>query len=213
MTGIKEALAECDSIPSGEKIPWQNIADKHGVVRSTLTRRHRHETRSREEVSTSQRNLQPQQEAELVKYIEKLTERKLPPTREIVQNYASDIAGHPVSESWVTRFLHRHEDELTSQWSTSMDRQRHAADSSDKYKVYFEQLGSKIDFYEVEPEHTYSMDEKGFMVGAVGRQKRIFSKLADRVSSHPGFQLTHHNSTPSSKHAFFRHPHCQNEHP
>jgi alkylated DNA nucleotide flippase Atl1 len=135
MTGIEEALAECDSIPSGDKTPWQRIADKHGVVRSTLTRRHRRETRSREEVSTSQQNLQPQQEAELVKYIEGLTERKLPPTREMVQNYASDIAGHPVSESWVARFLHRHQDELTSQWSTSMDRKRHAADSSDKYNV------------------------------------------------------------------------------
>ena len=108
MTGIEEALAECDSIPSGDKTPWQRIADKHGVVRSTLTRRHRRETRSREEVSTSQRNLQPEQEAELVKYIEELTERKLPPTREMVQIYASNIAGHPVSESWVTRFLHRH---------------------------------------------------------------------------------------------------------
>ena len=57
-----------------------------------------------------------------------------------------------------------------------MDRQRHAADSSDKYKVYFEQLGSKIDFYEVESAHTYNMDKKGFMIGAVSRQKRIFSK-------------------------------------
>jgi hypothetical protein len=57
-----------------------------------------------------------------------------------------------------------------------MDRNRHAADSGDKYEVYFEQLGSKIDFYEVEPEHTYNMDEKGFIIGAVGRQKRIFSK-------------------------------------
>jgi hypothetical protein len=106
MTGITEALAECDSIPSGDKIPWQEIADKHGVVRSTLTRRHRRETRSRKEVLTSQRNLQPQQQAELVKYIERLTDRKLPPTREIVQSYASDIAAHPVSESWVTRFLY-----------------------------------------------------------------------------------------------------------
>jgi hypothetical protein len=57
-----------------------------------------------------------------------------------------------------------------------MDRQRYATDSGDKYKVYFKQLGSKIDFYKVEPEHTYNMDEKGFIIGAVSRQKRIFSK-------------------------------------
>jgi hypothetical protein len=57
-----------------------------------------------------------------------------------------------------------------------MDYQRHAADSSDQYKVFFDELGSKIDYYEVEAEHTYNMDEKGFIIGAVSRQKSIFSK-------------------------------------
>jgi hypothetical protein len=41
-----------------------------------------------------------------------------------------------------------------------MDRQRHAPDPGDKYTVYSEQLGNKIDFYEVEPEHTYNTDKK-----------------------------------------------------
>jgi hypothetical protein len=41
-----------------------------------------------------------------VKYREDLAKRKLPPTREMVQIYASDIAAHSVSESWVTRFLY-----------------------------------------------------------------------------------------------------------
>jgi hypothetical protein len=173
---MEEALAELDALESSEEFCYATIAKKHGVARSTLSRKHRGVSGSRAEASLARRNLQPEQEAELVKYIERLTERKLPPTREMVQNYASDIAGHPVSESWVARFLHRHQDELTSQWSTSMDRKRHAADSGNKYKVYSKQLGSKIDFYEVEPEHTYNMDEKGFMIGAVGRQKKIFSK-------------------------------------
>ncbi|KAF1360848.1 hypothetical protein EJ07DRAFT_176935 [Lizonia empirigonia] len=173
---MEDALADLDALDSSEEVCYATIAKKHGVDRSTLSRKHQGVSGSRAEAGLARRNLQPEQEAELVKYIEGLTERKLPPTREMVQNYASDIAGHSVSESWVTRFLHRHQDELTSQWSTSMDRQRHAADSGDKYKVYFEQLGSKIDFYEMEPEHTYNMDEKGFMIGVVGRQKRIFSK-------------------------------------
>lgn len=38
MTGIEEALKEVERVPSGDEIPWQKIADKHGVVRSTLTR-------------------------------------------------------------------------------------------------------------------------------------------------------------------------------
>jgi hypothetical protein len=57
-----------------------------------------------------------------------------------------------------------------------MDRKHHAANSSDRCKVYFEQLGSKIDFYEVELEHTYNMDEKGFFVGITSRSKRVFSR-------------------------------------
>lgn len=73
-----------------------------------------------------------------MKYTEGLAEHKLPATRAVVQNYASGVAGHPGSESWVTCFLHRHQDELASQWNTSMDRQRYAADSGDTYKVYFE---------------------------------------------------------------------------
>lgn len=111
---MEEALAELDALDSSEELCYATIARKHGVTRSTLSRKHRGVSGSRAEASLARRNLQLEQEAELVKYIEGLTERKLPPTREMVQNYASDIAGYPVSESWVTRFLHRHEDKLTS---------------------------------------------------------------------------------------------------
>ena len=57
-----------------------------------------------------------------------------------------------------------------------MDSIRHAADSSEKYSLYFDLLQHKIAEYNVETEHTYNMDEKGIMIGVVGRSKRIFSK-------------------------------------
>jgi len=60
MTGIDEALAECDFVTSSDKILWQRIDHKHHVVCSTLARGNPCETRSQEEVSTSQQNLQPQ---------------------------------------------------------------------------------------------------------------------------------------------------------
>ena len=81
-----------------------------------------------------------------------------------------------MSESWVTRFVNKHQDQLISQWTTAIDANRHAADSGEKYRRYFELLQLKIAKYNVEPEHTYNMDEKGFMIGVVGRSKRIFSK-------------------------------------
>ncbi len=57
-----------------------------------------------------------------------------------------------------------------------MDANRPAADSGDKYRQYFDLVEEKIVRYDVEPENRYNMDEKGFMIGAVGRTKRVFSK-------------------------------------
>jgi hypothetical protein len=57
-----------------------------------------------------------------------------------------------------------------------MDRVRHQADSGDRYQLFFQLLAEKIEEYNIEPRHTYNMDEKGFLIGVIGRSKRIFSK-------------------------------------
>jgi hypothetical protein len=57
-----------------------------------------------------------------------------------------------------------------------MDSNRHNAESGYKYKLYFDLLQQKITKYNVEPENTYNMDEKGFAIGVLGRSKRIFSR-------------------------------------
>jgi hypothetical protein len=99
MTGINEARAEVETIPSEDEIPWQRIADKHGVVRSTLTRNVTGETRPQEDWTIAQRKLNPRQEEELAKYIISLTERHLPPTRQMIANFASEIAQNTISDS------------------------------------------------------------------------------------------------------------------
>lgn len=112
---MEEAPTEIDALDSGESFCYADIAKKYSVDCSTLSRKHRSVSGSRAGVGLASRNLRPEQETELVKYVEELIEHKLPSTKEIVQNYASEISGHPVSESWVTRFLHRHQGELTFQ--------------------------------------------------------------------------------------------------
>jgi hypothetical protein len=82
------------------------------------------------------------------------------------------------SISWVDHFVQRHANEPTPRWSTSMDCQHRAADSSAKCTRYFELLTEKIEYYKVEPEHTYNMDEKGFMLVVVGCSKRSFSRAS-----------------------------------
>jgi hypothetical protein len=82
-------------------------------------------TRSKEEGYASQQALSPQQEIELVQYIERLKKRGLPPTREIIKNFSSEVAKRQLGESWVTRFINRNKIHLISKRTTGIDRNRH----------------------------------------------------------------------------------------
>jgi hypothetical protein len=57
-----------------------------------------------------------------------------------------------------------------------MDSVRHNADSESKYNLYFDLLYQKMEEYQVEPQNIYNMDKKGFLIGIMGRSKRIFNK-------------------------------------
>ncbi|KAF1361372.1 hypothetical protein EJ07DRAFT_154162 [Lizonia empirigonia] len=85
----------------------------------------------------SQRLLNTTQEQELVKYIETLSKRGLPPTREMIRNFASEIARKPVDKAWADRFIARHRDHLLLKWTSGKDSNRHKADSLYKYEEYF----------------------------------------------------------------------------
>ncbi|KAJ8113922.1 hypothetical protein OPT61_g4067 [Boeremia exigua] len=176
MAPIDEALAAIEALGPGEKLVYQKIADQYSVDRSTLARRHRRVQNSQEAKHSNQQKLTLQQEAELVKYIEELTSRRIPPTREIIRNFASAVAKEPVSESWVTRFINKYTIDLISKYSTGMDSDHHNADSHSKYKLYFNLLQAKIDEYNVEVEDTYNIDEKGFLISITTRTKHVFSR-------------------------------------
>jgi hypothetical protein len=175
---ILDAIAAIESQEAGERLSYRRAAEIFKVDRRTLARRHKGQTQSYAAAAKARQLLNPQQELELVKYIERSAKRGLPPTREMVQNFASAVAKWEVSESWVTRFLHRHDRDLTSKWTVGMDRVRHIADSPERYKAYFTLLHSKIQQYKVEAEDIYNMDEKGFVIGKTTRSKRIFSKAS-----------------------------------
>jgi hypothetical protein len=99
----------------------------------------------------------------------------------MVRNFAAQIAKEPVGDGWVMRFLKRHNAHCISRWTPGMDATRHRADSEAKYNLYFDLLYRKITQYNVEPRHSYNMDEKGFLIGVTGRSKRIFSKALTSV--------------------------------
>jgi hypothetical protein len=77
---------------------------------------------------------------------------------------------------WVTRFLERNRNHLTSGWTTGMDCNRHQAESEHSYRQYFDLFHAKIREYNVDARHIYNMDEKGFLGGITSRSKRVCLK-------------------------------------
>jgi hypothetical protein len=176
MDPLEAAIAALESLKLGEKINYTQIAKKYGVDRTTLSRRHRGGQAPPSVKHENQRLLNDLQETELVKYIDRLTVRGLPPTRNMIRNFASQIAGKEAGKSWVERFLKRGTTAVVSHWAAGIDSSRKKADSALKYSLYFQLLEEKITKYNVEPRHTYNMDEKGFLIGILSKQKRVFSR-------------------------------------
>ena len=176
MDPLSAALEFILSLDVGEKPNYTQIAEKYGVGRDRLARRHQGVQGTREEKCDSQRLLTPTQEQELIQYIDGLCVRGLSPSRTMIRNFASEIAGRETGKTWVARFLQRHQIDLISRWTSGIDASRKRADSAFKYSLYFELLYRKMEQYGIEPRHMYNMDEKGFLIGVLLKMKRIFSR-------------------------------------
>ncbi|KAM4061782.1 DDE superfamily endonuclease [Hirsutella rhossiliensis] len=93
----------------------------------------------------------------------------------MIKNFAQDMAKMEVGKNWPYSFVNRHRNELGCTWFDGFDVARKRADSASRYKDYFELIRSKIEEYDIASCNTYSMDEKGFLLGVINRTKRVFS--------------------------------------
>jgi hypothetical protein len=176
MGSIEAALAAIKLLEPGEKLVYAQIAREYNVEPTTLARRHKSASTSCSFNAQNCQALHPQQELELLHYIKRLTKQGLPPTQAMIQNFASQIAQRELGVHWVDCFVQRHPNQLISKWTMAMDNSRHKADSGRKYSLYFDLLREQIEQYHIEPCHMYNIGEKGFMLGVVGRSRRIFSR-------------------------------------
>ena len=137
MAAIDDALAACDlaDVPN-----YAQIAREFGVNRSTLSRRHRGIIRAAEDLHESQQLLSESQEKELVKYINRLNEKGIPPTCPMVRNFAAEIAQIQPGQKWPYRFVQRHKDELKSCYLEGLDLSRKRAESYTNIRRYFEMV-------------------------------------------------------------------------
>ena len=169
------ALAD---LRSSDGLKISDVAKKHGVTRSALSKRVNAKTSSRPRGHESQRKLNDKQEEELVSYINihHLCERCLPPTPKIVANIAQELCGRRLSKSWSSRFVARHKHRLDARYLNTIDLARHRADSRSNYEAYFALVGQETEEYKISADNIYNMDEKGFLIGKLQKTRRIIAR-------------------------------------
>jgi hypothetical protein len=98
MDPIDKAIAAIKALSHKEQLLYRKAAEKFKVNRTTLAQRHQGCQAPQDTQIANRQLLNPQQESELVSYIEELNSDKLPPTKAIVRNFASEIAQKRVGE-------------------------------------------------------------------------------------------------------------------
>jgi len=125
---MKKALEEVDNSDTPNITA---IAKKHNLYPSTLNRRVRGVTVSRQErASNDQKLLTDPQEETLLKQLNWLSDRGLHATVRIVRNMVEEFLGHPIGRTWVYRFLERYKGRYTSVYLKGFDRERKIADNA-----------------------------------------------------------------------------------
>ncbi|EUC26989.1 hypothetical protein COCCADRAFT_76527, partial [Bipolaris zeicola 26-R-13] len=84
MTNIEAAIGAINAPEPGEPFTYTEIAKRFGVNRSTLSQRHRGHRASRAEGYQKLKLLHLHQEQALIAYINRLTDRGLPPTQSMI---------------------------------------------------------------------------------------------------------------------------------
>jgi Tc5 transposase DNA-binding domain len=135
---IRAAIADLES---QDRINYKVTAIKWGLKRTTLARRHRGETGSKQEANSyARQKLTDTQEKTLIRHINKLSDRGFPPTPQIVKNLAEEIAGVALGPNWVSRFCKRHQKQLLSVYLRTIDHKRKLADNSYHFKYFYDQV-------------------------------------------------------------------------
>jgi hypothetical protein len=94
---IKAAM---DQLDSQKVLNYAAAARDHHISPMTLARRYRGKTVSRAEAnSTYRQRLNDVQEDTLLRYIDTLTDRNIPPTSQIIKNLTEEILKGPIGKN------------------------------------------------------------------------------------------------------------------
>lgn len=65
-----------------------------------------------------------------------------------------------------------------------MDLERYNSESEKQFNYWFDGLQALIAKYSIEPENTFNMDERGFLIGYLTKARRIFANAATKNKKH-----------------------------
>ena len=103
---IELAIAD---LANQTKPNYMATAKKYGVARMTLRDRFLGESLSMQAAASKYRQrLTLVQEEALIKHINSLTNRGLPPTSRMVRNLAEEIINRPIGKNWTGDFVRRY---------------------------------------------------------------------------------------------------------
>ncbi len=85
---------------------YSQVAKKYELEWTTLSKRYKGQTVSRKVfLSESWQCLTEVQEEALIEQINKLTDKHIPPTSQMVKNFAEEIIGREVRKNWTQGFI------------------------------------------------------------------------------------------------------------
>ena len=173
------------ALPLGEeckqdKPSFRYYAHKYDISKDTLCRRFNSKHKPHRSGHQGQQRLSPVEETNLKTWILMLAEWGFPPLVGRIRVQAEELLKargdcKPLGVNWVQKLLKRHP-ELESRFIQSMDKERVNAMNYDSVSDWFNLYRGVLGKYQILKEDTYNMDEKGFALGQIGKQKVIASK-------------------------------------
>lgn len=135
MAQMEAALEHLSAL---EKPNYAATAKRFNVAETTLRRRFLGEGLSRQQYASERcQHLNTVQEEVLLGYIDKLTNKHIPPTTQIIRNLAEELLGHPVGKNWAAGFCKRHKDRVSSIYLRPLDRARVASERPELYEHFY----------------------------------------------------------------------------
>jgi Tc5 transposase DNA-binding domain len=127
---------------SKQSIPnFSGTAKRFQVNRTTLRRRFDGSQQSfRAAREDTHQCLTTAQEETLIGFINRLTDRSLPPTSQIVKNVAEELRGGPVGKNWVAQFTRRHKDRLHACYLRTINSKRAKAEYIPLIQKFYDQV-------------------------------------------------------------------------